>query len=212
MTFYDAHRLPLRCLFTLTMRVEAEGVEHLPRTGGAVVVSNHLTDFDPFVLGTLFLRQMHFMAKEELFRGLVGWWLRSGGAFPVRRGEVDRVALKVAEDLLRAGHVVMIFPEGHRSQNAEMQAARSGAVLLASRAGCPIVPVAIAGTERLRFAGPPGETLARVLSRPRVRVRVGEPIAMGAGQRGRGRQVAADLLMRRITQMLPPAYHGVYSE
>lgn len=212
MTFYDAHRLPLRGLFTLTMRVEAEGVERLPRSGGVVVVSNHLTDFDPFVLGTLFRRQMHFMAKEELFRGPIGWWLRTGGAFPVRRGEVDRLALKVAEDLLRAGKVVMIFPEGHRSQNAEMQAARSGAVLLASRAGCPIVPVAIAGTEQLRLGGSPGEMLARVLGRPRVRVRVGEPIAMGAGQRGRGRQVAADLLMRRITQMLPPAYHGVYGE
>jgi len=211
-TFYDAHRLPLRCLFTLTMRVEAEGVEHLPRSGGAVLVSNHLTDFDPFLLGTLFLRQLHFMTKEELFRGPLGWWLRSGGGFPVRRGEVDRAALRVAEDMLRAGKVVMIFPEGHRSQGTEMQAARSGAVLLASRVGCPIVPVAIAGTERLRLAGPPGDTLARVLSRPRVRVRVGEPIAMGEAQRGRGRQVAADLLMRRIVQMLPPAYHGVYAE
>lgn len=211
-SFYEAHRVPLRLLWTLIARVRAEGIYRLPAQGGVVLVSNHLTDLDPLLLGALFPRQLHFMAKEELFRWApLGWWLRQTGTFPVRRGEIDRSALKQAEDLLRAGEVLMIFPEGHRSGSASLQAARSGAALLASRTGCPIVPVAIAGTENLRFHRLHGQVVPGILTRPRVMVRVGQPISLDTTGRGHGRKAAADLVMRRIVSMLPPSYHGVYA-
>jgi 1-acyl-sn-glycerol-3-phosphate acyltransferase len=210
--FYEAHRVPLRLLFSLLLRVRARDLQRLPRTGGVVLVCNHLTDLDPLLLATLLPRQLHFMAKEELFRFKpLGWWLRQTGTFPVRRGEVDRAALRHAEALLRAGHAVMVFPEGHRSATAQLQEARAGAVLLASRTGCPILPLAIAGTEHLSWKGQTGRSGLRRLHRPLVRIRAGELIHVDATSKGRGRKEAADGVMRQIVSLLPPAYHGVYA-
>jgi 1-acyl-sn-glycerol-3-phosphate acyltransferase len=209
---YEAHRIPLRALFTLAADVRAEGVERMPRRGGVVLISNHLSMADPLILGMLFNRPLHFMAKEELYRiKPVGWWLDRTGGFPVRRGEIDRGALKRAEELLRAGEVVTVFPEGHRSDTAGAQGARTGAVLLASRARVPILPIGITGTERLRLRPLPGHTHWERFCWPRVTVRVGEPLLLEGGGRGAERRAAADLLMREIVALLPPEYHGVYS-
>src|SRR5579871_5757789 len=126
--FYDRQRIPMRAFFTALIRLRAEGIWHMPKEGGVVLVSNHLCLVDPLLLGAIFPRQLHFMAKEEIFRiKPLGWWLRQSGSFSVRRGESDRAALRTAEELLRAGGVVMIFPEGHRSESGGAQAARAGA-------------------------------------------------------------------------------------
>jgi 1-acyl-sn-glycerol-3-phosphate acyltransferase len=211
--FYEAHRPVLRAFFTVLARVHAAGVASLPREGGVVLVSNHLWMHDPWLLGVLFPRQLHFMAKQELFDVKpLGWYLALAGSFPVRRGENDRTALRHAESLLRDGGVVMIFPEGHRSDTAGAQAARAGAVLLASRTNSPIVPVGITGTEHLRLRGAPGGSRWDVLSWPRVTVTVGHPIWLDGATKGHARKEAADLVMRRIVALLPPSYHGVYAE
>jgi 1-acyl-sn-glycerol-3-phosphate acyltransferase len=211
--FYDAHRAPVRLLFTLLLHVKASGLERVPQNGGLLLVCNHLTDLDPLLLGVLIPRQLHFMAKEELLRvPLLGGWLRRCGVFPIRRGEVDRAALKYAEDLLRAGRVVMIFPEGHRSTTAQLQEARAGAVMLASRTGCPILPLAIAGTEQLSLRGDGGWSRLLRLRRPLVQVWAGELITIGARSRGAERKEAADKLMRQIVSLLPERYHGVYAD
>lgn len=211
--FYEAHRVWLRLLFTLLMRVRADGLERIPRTGGLVLVCNHLTDLDPLLLGALIPRQLHFMAKQELFQiRPLGWWLRRTGAFPVRREEIDRAALRHAEELLRDGRAVMLFPEGHRSVTAQLQEARAGAVMLASRTGSPILPLAITGTERLGLRGGAGWTARILPRRPRVRVRAGELITIPDRSKGRARKEASDRVMRQIVSLLPPAYHGVYSQ
>jgi 1-acyl-sn-glycerol-3-phosphate acyltransferase len=212
MTFYDAHRVPLQILFTLLTRVHAEGVGNMPAAGGVVVVSNHLTMLDPLLLGVLFPRQLHFMAKEELYAFKpLGAWLRWSGTFPVRRGVVDRKALREAEDLLRAGEVVMIFPEGHRSATTGAQAARAGAALLAGRVDVPILPVGISGTEHLRLRGEPLQIARRFLTRPTVSVCVGPPFSMRSG-RTSDRKAGAEEVMRRVAALLPPAYRGIYAE
>jgi 1-acyl-sn-glycerol-3-phosphate acyltransferase len=145
------------------------------------------------------------MAKEELFHFRpLGWWLTRVGTFAVRRGETDRAALRRAEELLRAGAVVMVFPEGHRSDSGGAQAARAGAVLLASRTKTPILPCGITGTEQLRTRS--------YLSRPRVVIRVGEPFMVGSGARGAERRAASEQLMRRVVALLPPRYHGIYAD
>jgi 1-acyl-sn-glycerol-3-phosphate acyltransferase len=210
---YEAQRLPLRAAYATLMRIHASGMERMPRQGGAIVVSNHLNMLDPMLIAILMPRQLHFMAKEELFRfGPLGWWLLHSNTFPIRRGESDRAALRHAEKLLRAGEVVLIFPEGHRSAGTGAQAARAGAVLLARRTGAPIVPVAIAGTERLRLRQLPGHSRREWFTRPNVTVRMGEPIQLGAHATGSARRAGAELLMRRIIALLPPAYHGIYAE
>jgi len=211
-SFYESNRIPLRLLFTLLGHVHADCLSLLPREGGAVLVSNHLTMLDPILLGCLLPRQLRFMAKEELYSvPALGWYLRMAGTFPIRRGVPDREGLRRAEELLKAGEVIMIFPEGHRSQAGGAQEARTGAVMLAARTNCPIVPAAITGTEHLRLRRPPGEIALGFLSRPTLTVRLGEPFSVTRGGGGPARKAAADLIMRRITALLPPEYHGVYA-
>ena len=210
---YEINRVPLRLLFSLIAHVHADGVQHMPREGGVVLVSNHLSMLDPLLLGVLFARQLHFMTKEELFRiAPLGWYLRNAGSFAVRRGETDRAALHQAEELLRAGRVVMVFPEGHRSKAGGAQAARAGAVLLATRTGSPILPAALTGTEHLTLHRPAGEIARGFLSRPTISVRVGEPLWLDAGRGGLTRKANAALVMHRIIELLPSAYHGIYAD
>jgi 1-acyl-sn-glycerol-3-phosphate acyltransferase len=140
-------------------RYKARGLDHVPRSGGLVLASNHASNFDPWPLGAAFFpdRYLRFMTKSELF-----WWplkvlLDWGGAFPVRRGEADVQAIRTAVDLCRDGHIVVMFPEGTRRRKGLRKRvavkARPGAAMIALRAGVPLVPAAVRGTERLaRFA------------------------------------------------------------
>jgi 1-acyl-sn-glycerol-3-phosphate acyltransferase len=211
--FYNRQLLPLRLLYTVISRTRATGAGNLPRYGGVILACNHLSMLDPWLLAVLFPRPLYFMAKEELYRTKpVGWYLHRAGAFPVKRGSSDRSAIKHAEALLRRGEVVMLFPEGHRSEGAGAQSARAGAVLLALRTNSPILPVGIWGTENLRLRSAAGKSPWRFVSRPAIGVRAGVPIHLDPSRRGHSnRQQAADLVMRCIVELLPPAYHGVYA-
>jgi len=152
-------------------RLRAEGRENLPLEGGYVLAANHISNLDPWPLGVPlwpnnFLR---FMAKSELY-----WWplnhlINAGGGFPVRRGERDLEAINTAVDLVRAGHVVAMFPHGTRQRKGLVKRyqpkAHTGAARIALEAGVPLVPAAIAGTDRLSRLEP-------------LRVRYGTPIPL----------------------------------
>jgi 1-acyl-sn-glycerol-3-phosphate acyltransferase len=141
-------------------RLRASGLENLPREGGFVLAANHWSNFDPWPLGIpLFPRRfLRFMAKSELFWFPLGWIARSGGAFPVRRGEGDEVAVETAVELCHEGNVVVMFPEGTRRRKGLRKKHearwRTGAVRIALEAGVPLVPAGIAGTDRLARLGP----------------------------------------------------------
>jgi 1-acyl-sn-glycerol-3-phosphate acyltransferase len=135
-------------------RLEVRGLERLPQ-GGFVLAANHVSNFDPWPLGMPLLprRWLRFMAKSELY-----WWplelvLDAGGAFKVRRGASDIQAIETAVDLVRAGEIVVMFPEGTRRKKGlrkKWQArAHTGAARIAQLAGAPLVPAAIKGTDRL---------------------------------------------------------------
>jgi 1-acyl-sn-glycerol-3-phosphate acyltransferase len=137
-------------------RLRARGRENLPSEGGFVLACNHVSSFDPWPLGLpLWPRRfLRFMAKSELY-----WWplkhvLNAGGAFPVRRGQRDAQAIETAVELVRAGHVVAMFPEGTRRTKGLVKRfearPRSGAARIALEAGAPLVPAAVAGTDGLR--------------------------------------------------------------
>src|ERR687894_1608794 len=130
------------------MRLRATGLENLPPEGGFVLAANHISNLDPWPLGLpLFPRRfLRFMAKSELY-----WWplryvLDGGGAFPVRRGQNDIEAIQTAVELVRAGHVVAMFPEGTRQRKGLVKKhqprAHSGAARIAIDAGAPLVPAA----------------------------------------------------------------------
>jgi 1-acyl-sn-glycerol-3-phosphate acyltransferase len=141
-------------------RLRASGRENVPAEGGLVLAANHWSNFDPWPLGLpLFPRRyLRFMAKSELFWFPLGALITVGGAFPVRRGLGDEEAIAKAVDLCRAGHVVVMFPEGTRREKGlrKKHQARwhAGAARIALEAGVPLVPAGIAGTERLARLGP----------------------------------------------------------
>jgi 1-acyl-sn-glycerol-3-phosphate acyltransferase len=135
-------------------RLRAQGLEYLPE-GGFVLAANHTSNFDPWPLGMPLWphRQLRFMAKSELFNPVLAPMLRAGGAFKVRRGEGDVDAMRTAIELVRAGEIVVMFPEGTRQRKGlrKKHVARphSGAARIALGAEAPLVPAAISGTDRL---------------------------------------------------------------
>ena len=171
-------------------RLRASGLENLPSEGGYVLAANHTSNFDPWPLGIpLWPRRfLRFMAKSELFRWPLGPLISAGGAFPVRRGERDVEAIRMAVELARGGDVVAMFPEGTRRAKGlrkKYQArAHTGAARIALEADVPLVPAAIRGTDRLARLGP-------------LRVRYGKPIPL-ADLRVREPAIAAHEATERL--------------
>jgi len=158
-----------------------DGRDREPPSGPVIVVSNHRSDLDPIVVGAALRRRVTFMAKHELFRvPVLRWWITACGAFPVRRGEADRQALRTALRILTAGGVLVMFPEGTRGAGRELRPAEPGAASLAFRTGAALLPVAVTGTDVV---------LPRGSHRPRrstIRVRIGEPVHVPPPSGGNG--------------------------
>ena len=202
-----------RLVLSLAARVRVEGARDLPRSGPLIVVANHLSNADPpLVVGWLtpaLGRPLHILAKESLFVGPVGAFLRSQGVTPVRAGGSDMEAFRSARDVLVRGDVLCIFPEGTRSRSGELGAPKPGVALLATRAGARILPVGISGTDRF---------LGRGRRWPRLRapitLRVGRPFNVESGTGGRARraqmEAASDEIMRRIAGLIDERHRGPY--
>jgi 1-acyl-sn-glycerol-3-phosphate acyltransferase len=141
-------------------RLRATGLGNVPAEGGFVLAANHTSNFDPWPLGLPLFPQrwLHFMAKSELYWWPLGRVLDAVGAFPVERGRGDVEAIAKAVELVRSGEVVVMFPEGTRQRKGlrKRWEARphTGAARIAQRAGAPLVPAAIKGTDRLARLGP----------------------------------------------------------
>jgi glycerol-3-phosphate dehydrogenase (NAD(P)+) len=143
-------RMVVKPAVLMYFRLRRLGREHIPE-GGVILASNHRSFLDPFAIGCSVGPPIFFMAKRELFKyPLLGWLLNCMGAFPVRRGESDEEAVATALALLERGHAVVIFPEGTRIRTGSLQPPRRGVGRLALLSGKPVVPIAVAGSERAR--------------------------------------------------------------
>lgn len=145
-TSYSLAKVVFGPLIRMAFFVKVEGTEHFPQHGGVILASNHLSVFDPPVVAAAAPRNVHFLAKEELFvnppvRAMLTWLL----AFPIKRGSSDRQALKQSIGILEAGHVLLIFPEGTRQYGGRLVKIERGIGLVAMRSGVPVVPVYIKG-------------------------------------------------------------------
>ena len=149
------------------MRVE--GHERLQVNGGVIIAPTHRSNLDGPLVGSSSHRRVRYLGKDSLFRpAAAGWAMRSLGSFPVRRGEADLDAMRVAKEMLEAGECMLVFPEGSRQEGDSIGEIYDGTAWLASKAGTPVVPVGIAGTE---VAMPTG---SKFPSRVPVTVVVGE--------------------------------------
>jgi 1-acyl-sn-glycerol-3-phosphate acyltransferase len=152
-------------------RLSIDGREHLPRTGPFVLAPIHRSYIDTPISSCLTRRRLRFMGKDTLWKNRpFGWFLSSLGGFPVTRGTADREALRRCVAVLEAGEPLVLYPEGERKSGPTVQPLFDGAVYVALRAGVPIVPVGIGGSERVMPKG------ARFLHPNKVHVIVGAPI------------------------------------
>lgn len=130
--------------------VRVRGKSNIPRSGGVLLLLNHISDVDPVVTQYACRRHVYFISKSELFEmPSIAWFLRMWRSFPIRRNEPDRTALKHAIRLLELGHVVCLYPEGQLSENGELLEILPGAALIARSAGVPVVCGGIVGTSKI---------------------------------------------------------------
>lgn len=163
-----------RIVQPLFARFRLEGQENVPLMGGCVVTCNHIMGPDFIVVGYGSPRQIHYMAKSELFEihPALTWLMRSGGTFAINRGEADLEAVEYAINLVRGGRVLGMFPEGTRSRSGKLQRGRSGAARIAILAQAPVVPAVVINAERL-FSP---QNWARLRKRDLITVRFGPPL------------------------------------
>jgi 1-acyl-sn-glycerol-3-phosphate acyltransferase len=145
--FYRFARTLCRIYFSLVNRWEVIGHENIPQQGGVLICPNHISNFDPPLVGSAMSRPIRFMAKEELFKvPVLSFLIKDFGAFPVKRGAGDRQAIRQSLQILENGEVLGIFPEGSRSKSGGLEEAHSGAAFFALKTDATVVPVAIVGS------------------------------------------------------------------
>lgn len=198
---YSISRFGLWLGLKIWHRYQAIAPENVPPVGGVIIAANHASFLDPPLAGcALPRRYVRFLARSTLFRNKIGqWWAEQVGVVFIDRNRGDLAAFKAALAVLKAGGLLCLFPEGTRSRDGNLQAAKGGIGFLIMKAEVPVVPVYIDGS----FAAfPKGAKWPRPV---KIRVRYGSPIQPAEFKRlGAGREIyapAAELVMARIAAL-----------
>ena len=205
---YQTIRVIINVLFDLFVQREYTGLENFPDEPPYILVTNHLSIFDTPVLLTVCPHTIRALVASKHKRNpFYAPLLVIMGSIWVRRGEVDRQALREALAVLKGGGVLGIAPEGTRARDTgALQEGKTGAAYLATRADVTIVPVALSGTENIKH------NLPRLRRTP-VRAVVGKPFRLPENGRVRGQKLHeyTELIMHSIAELLPEEYRGVYA-
>ncbi len=205
--FYVVARFVIRPLLWVLLRPRVTGRENVPRTGPVILASNHLSFIDSFVIPTLAPRRVSLLAKAEYFTGtgISAWFTRvvftALGAQPVEREthRAAQAALDTAMTVLRRGEAFGLYPEGTRSRNGRLARGKTGVAWLALTADCPVVPVAVHGTDKVQPIG------ARWPRPRRVSVTFGAPLTFpehrGLAGKGKARREVTDVIMEEIAAL-----------
>lgn len=191
----------VRSLFRLVMEMHVEDLKYFLESGPVILAANHVTNFDVFPMQFALPRPIFFMGKAELFKNpLMDLVIRNLSGFPVNRGETDLWAMRHAAKVLAHGQTLGMFPEGTRSKGKGLKVAKTGSARLAIEADCPILPMAIVGSDQF-FKRFPLRTLVRITLLQPLLPKLGEnPLAL------------TDRLMFTLAQGLPEEMRGVYAE
>jgi 1-acyl-sn-glycerol-3-phosphate acyltransferase len=202
----------LKLIFVILAPIKISGRENIPFGKPYILAMNHVSLFDPPFIVSCWPEMVESLGAAEVWhkpgQGILAWLY---GGIPVHRGEVDRKALDTVLRALQAGRPVLIAPEGGRSHDTNMRAAKSGIAFIAEMSGIPVLPVGIVGTtDDFWHKAIRGK-------RPRLELRIGKlvhlPAVEGKGsQRKEFRQKNADLVMAYIAGLLPEEYRGVYAD
>jgi 1-acyl-sn-glycerol-3-phosphate acyltransferase len=165
---YEAVRVVLTPVLLLFYRARCIDSHNIPADGPVIIAPNHFSFLDHFFVAVYLRRKVHFMAKSQLFQRPLQFIFTHGGVFPVRRGHQDEEAFKTAHAVLARGDIVVMYAEAGRSRSGELGKPRHGIGRLALESGAPVVPTAIAGTERARNW--------KRMQFPKVTVQFGEPL------------------------------------
>jgi 1-acyl-sn-glycerol-3-phosphate acyltransferase len=190
-----------RLLFNFIMQMDVIGLEYFPREGPVVLVANHVTNFDVFPMQFALPRPIFFMGKAELFKNpVMDLFLRNLSGFPVNRGEKDLWAMRHAAKVLIHGQTLGMFPEGKRSKGKGLSVAKTGAARLAIDAQCPILLMAVTGSDKF-FKRFPRRARVQIELLPLLWPKPDEtPVAL------------TDRMMFRLAQALPQEMRGVYAD
>jgi 1-acyl-sn-glycerol-3-phosphate acyltransferase len=208
---YKLARLIIRLIMWCVSRVKVYGIENLPEAGGYVVAANHLGRLDvPLIYYLLNRRDIILMVAEKYRESAIyRWFVRQLDAIYIDRFNADFTALRQILHRLKAGGALVLAPEGTRSPTGALQPARAGASYLASKAGAPIVPVAVIGSEDAKVAAG-----LRRLKRAHLVVRIGKPFRLPplpVKDRDAALECYTDEIMCQIAALLPTEYRGVYA-
>lgn len=190
-------------VFRAYARLSITGREHLPTEGAFVLAPNHRSYLDTPFAGTVRWKRMRFMGKDSMWNvRWFGWVLSAFGAFPVSRGTADREALKRAIAVLEMGEPLVLFPEGERKEGPTIEPLFDGAVYVAFKAGVPIVPVGIGGSERVMPKG------AKMIYPRKVHLTIGPPIRPPDTEGGRMPRAA----IKESTELLHAELQRLFDE
>ena len=192
---YEAVRVVVTPYLLLLYRARCIDSHQIPSDGPAIIAPNHFSFLDHFFVAVYLRRKVHFMAKSQLFQRPMQFIFTHGGVFPVRRGHHDEEAFKTARAVLARGDIVVMYAEAGRSRSGELGKPRHGLGRLALETGAPVVPTAIAGTERARNW--------RRLQFPKVTVQFGKPIRFEqvAEPTKEQAQEASEIVFERVRAM-----------
>ncbi|MFN2341131.1 MAG: lysophospholipid acyltransferase family protein [Halanaerobium sp.] len=184
---YQIIRLLLLAIFKIFFRIKVKGQENMPDQGGVIVMSNHISAFDPPLLAAVFSRPVRFMAKKELFENpIIRIALFLNGSFPVDRSKNDITAVKKALSVIKDQEALGLFPEGTRHPEGKLGNPKAGSVMLAIKSGAPILPVGI----------------KNVKSKGRITINIGQPFTLDQFTKKRlskeERKKAAQLIKNKI--------------
>lgn len=199
------------CTFLYVRGPKVTGREHVPATGGAILVSNHLNNADPCIIPGALGRRVVTMAKKEMFKWpVINILFLMIGAFPVDRQSADLGALREAQRTVNRGLLLLMFPEGTRSKDRQLHRGFPGSALVAYRTGAPLIPVAVTGTERLKWPF----LFFKPFIGPRVTITFGAPFYPPAVERitTQAAKDATDEIMTHVAALLPVEYQGEFRE